>query len=143
MLRLRACALLVTIAVVGCGSDDPSPASTDAGPKSCEEGGVVHASGTTWTCADRCNSCGCQDGVVSQTKRACVDASPPKPCFADGEARYSGETWPCSDGCNTCSCHDGVVGSTLMECVDAGPDAGADSEDAPTETNADADAAGD
>jgi predicted nucleic acid-binding Zn-ribbon protein len=68
--------VLGSFAAAGCSDDKPAE-TEKLTPKACTEGGNTHASGSSWTCSDGCNSCGCADGVVSQTSMACVDAEPP------------------------------------------------------------------
>ena len=56
------------LAVAGCGGRESgtSPAS------SCNDNGTVHASGTTWTCSDGCNTCSCSNGEIASTLVACL-----------------------------------------------------------------------
>jgi hypothetical protein len=56
---LAAVAMLLSITLSAC--DD------------CEEGGNTYSEGDRWTCSDGCNQCGCSNGGVNQTAKACVD----------------------------------------------------------------------
>jgi hypothetical protein len=79
----------------------------------CEVDGVTYADGDTWTCADGCNTCACENGAVASTLMACED-----PSCTEGDVTYAvGDTWTCDDGCNTCSCEeDGSVSRTEIDC---------------------------
>lgn len=68
---------MFVIALASCSDDKPQ--ETEVLAKGCEEGGAKHPSGTTWTCADGCNRCSCEDGKVNSTLLACADAADPFP----------------------------------------------------------------
>jgi len=38
---------------------------------SCEEGGREYADGESWMCSDDCNTCSCEDGQVTSTRKFC------------------------------------------------------------------------
>ena len=42
--------------------------------QSCEDGGRTYEDGDSWTCSDGCNSCGCKNGSINSTAKACLDA---------------------------------------------------------------------
>lgn len=73
-----AVALLVATLLAACGQDgsqsDPRLARSvgNRAATSCVDGGVLHASGTGWRCSDGCNSCSCENGVVTSTLLACL-----------------------------------------------------------------------
>lgn len=73
----------------------------------------THASGTTWTCPDGCNTCSCDNGALAHTDMACVGT-----CVDETGTSYAyGDTWTCADGCNTCEClEDGTISATEMAC---------------------------
>jgi len=70
----------------GCGSSGSSSQTADGGAtdgtSSCNDNGVIHASGTTWKCSDGCNTCSCDNGMTATTLIFCgaVDAG------GDGDA---------------------------------------------------------
>ena len=108
----------------------PPPVDAGTGPIPCVENGVSHAEGTSWTCADGCNTCTCNNGQVGGTLIAClVDAAPPPaidagppPCVESGVSHANGTAWVCSDGCNRCYCTNGQLLQTAVAClVDAAP----------------------
>jgi hypothetical protein len=75
----------------GCSSSS-NKGTEDAGQASCNENGVIHASGTMWKCSDGCNTCSCDDGMTSTTLILCeaVDASiDDATLVTDGEAESS------------------------------------------------------
>lgn len=76
MRRLLIALVLGVAAAAGCSDDDKPQETESLRGKACTEGGNTHASGTSWTCSDGCNTCGCNDGVVSSTTMACTDADP-------------------------------------------------------------------
>ncbi len=41
--------------------------------QSCEEGGHTYEDGESWTCSDGCNACGCDNGSINSTAKACSD----------------------------------------------------------------------
>ena len=78
---------------------------------SCEDAGRTFAEGSIWTCADGCNGCSCQDGMVTSTLMACGgppgEAAGKLKCFDGDEWVEHGRTWDCDEGC--CRCVDGDV----------------------------------
>ena len=108
---LLACVLSSTL-LAGCG-DKPK----------CKDGERTYESGESWTCADGCNYCECDDGVVSQTGRGCLEAPGPQAgMLACGSiARQHGDFWLCEDshsdaGCEACWCDDGAVSRVPASC---------------------------
>jgi len=69
-------ALLALFVIVLASCSDDKPQETEVLAKACEEGGAKHASGTSWTCADGCNRCSCEDGKTDSTLLACTDTDP-------------------------------------------------------------------
>jgi hypothetical protein len=71
------------MSTMGAGPCDSTPlgstdggAHNDGGAQSCGYGGKTYVSGATFPSSDGCNSCGCTDGSVGCTTRACaLDAS--------------------------------------------------------------------
>jgi len=59
-------ALALSMSGVGCDDSD----------KSCVDDGEVYLDGETWTCSDGCNTCHCDNGVVSSTTMWCGDGGP-------------------------------------------------------------------
>lgn len=96
-----------------CDSGEPPPGS-------CEVDGVVYDDGTYGVPApDGCNTCSCEDGVVSGcTEIACpTDGT----CVVDGVSYPDGSSVPAADGCNTCSCDAGTVTAcTEIACAPPG-----------------------
>ena len=94
------------------------------GADGCRDGDLRFQDGDVWTCSDGCNSCGCDDGLVSTTGIFC--SSPPGPaagrliCREGGFQYMHGETWVCSDGVTHCSCSDGNVSRMVEPFPDAG-----------------------
>jgi hypothetical protein len=126
--RLFLSCFFSALALAACGGrglENPPP--RDETPASCEDRGTVHASGTSWTCSDGCNTCSCDNGVTSSTLIGC---GPPQPSSCNvftadgGQTTYaSGQSWtsgPCDD---QCTCIDGTVacsGVACVVCVDEG-----------------------
>jgi hypothetical protein len=125
-----------------CISQDPD-CSSNAG--SCEAAGQTFPNGSDVPSGDTCNSCGCNDGSVICTERACepvfcalfVEESdgvcsrfPLDPCISQdpdcssnaGSCEAAGQTFPngsdvpSGDSCNSCGCNDGSVTCTLALC---------------------------
>jgi hypothetical protein len=79
----------------------------------CEVDGVTYADGESWTCADGCNTCACENGAVASTLMACEAAT----CTEGGVTYAAGQSWTCADGCNDCTClDDGTIEQTDMDC---------------------------
>ncbi len=107
--------------------NDGGPASggliiiIDAGPDAaraeCEYYGVVYQDGDTFQCHDRCNSCGCEAGVVTSTLMAC-----PR-CYDGDDVYLPDEVVQTADGCRICFCESELdFDCTLESCalVDGG-----------------------
>ena len=68
--------IAIALLCVGCGgTSTPGTQSGDAGANdatsSCNDNGVTHPSGTTWSCNGGCNSCSCDNGQTSSTLAYC------------------------------------------------------------------------
>lgn len=82
---------------------------------SCRVGDVVYPSGATGIPApDGCNTCSCDTGALSCTKRACSDSA----CVVNGQIYPNGSSGvPDPESCNMCTCSDGAVsGCTEIHC---------------------------
>ncbi len=105
MMRLSSFFQLVCVAVFGFAT-----LACDDG--SCDTGDRVYENGQAWLCSDGCNSCKCNDGVVTSTLAGCLAQPGPAAgklfCHEGGESHRHGETWVCTTGCN-CSCDDGTT----------------------------------
>jgi formylglycine-generating enzyme required for sulfatase activity len=78
-------------ALAGCGSRQNGMGSAS----SCNDKGVVHASGTSWACSDGCNTCSCSQGQIASTELACLprgaDGGADSTVVADAEAGPDGK----------------------------------------------------
>ena len=92
-----------------CQAPDP-----DCGAGSCVYNGVTYQDGDGFPSSDGCNSCGCNNGDVACTERAC--APEPKTCEYNGKTYQDGDGFPSTDGCNGCGCNNGVVLCTELAC---------------------------
>ncbi len=99
----------------GVGSGGSGAGSSNGGKAnggSCTYLGIVYADGATFSGSDGCNTCFCDDGLISCTARDCEDA-----CFYNGQRYRVGDAFPSDDGCNTCSCEaGGAVACTKRAC---------------------------
>lgn len=81
------------------------------GGTTCSYDGKTYKEGDSFPSSDGCNTCGCTNGQVACTLRACV-----KTCTYDGKTYQEGDTFKSTDGCNTCSCTGGNVVCTEKAC---------------------------
>ena len=107
--------MLVTCLTAACAEDDD---------RSCRSGDRAFPDGAIWTCADGCNGCSCEGGVITSTAAQCVSAPGPAAnmlmCEEGGFTHRHGSSWNCSDGCGMCGCSDGEITRDQPNCGAAG-----------------------
>jgi hypothetical protein len=83
---MRFCHLIVAFSVYACGGRETAltPQGEVAGsggvPEGaavgvCNENGLIHPNGATWTCSDGCNTCSCENGKVGGALHGCPPQS--------------------------------------------------------------------
>lgn len=111
---------------MGCGMVDHCMVDTDCGKQQacmsglcqgitkgtvCNYNGKTYKNGETFKSTDGCNGCGCTNGRVACTTRACVNT-----CSYNGKVYQEGDSFPSKDGCNSCTCSGGNVACTEKAC---------------------------
>lgn len=112
--------------LTGCGMIDHCMVDTDCGKQQacmggicqgiqkgtvCTYNGKTYKEGDSFPSEDGCNTCGCSNGTVACTLRACVNT-----CQYNGKTYKEGDSFPSKDGCNTCQCSQGQVACTEKAC---------------------------
>jgi sulfatase modifying factor 1 len=74
--------LAVGFGLSSCGgkTSGPSPAN------SCNDNGVIHSNGASWTCSYSCDTCSCKAGRIDRALSACIPAGPEGGASSDAES---------------------------------------------------------
>lgn len=129
--RLRHAPVTVTVTVIVLGIVGGSvvacstTSSPPSGAASCTTAdGKTYSDGQSVPSPDKCNTCGCNAGVVACTAMACApeDGGNAAGCDYGGKRYAPGDNFSSTDGCNTCLCSsNGSVACTEKACLaDAG-----------------------
>ena len=82
---------------------------SDAAASECEYYGVIYQDGDTFECHDRCNSCTCENGVVSSTLMWC-----PR-CYDGDDVYLPDEVVETADDCRICICEVNLDSECTLE----------------------------